>query len=241
MFLICKWKGQFLVFLFTRWLWGSPEKTDLEELWNDNLHLCDTGITPLTRPSEMHRGQLPWVTRRGGPCAGEHRMQVLALRGHRTTGVHSDKHLNIPSPAPFRSKFPSNVITTCKLFMPLFLLNQPVKFSCQSFRILKKVFTRSSLCFPSAPWPVQITMDLYPSETKIQRPWLTLCESARPPNPAPLSQQEMLSADCVPVAWSCTPWYHTSPEKDGCLNQHPSVPWVPILSAVFLSQDHFLR
>ena len=46
------------------------------------------------------------------PWAGEHRIQVLVLRGPRTTSVNSDKHLNLLIPASFWSKFLSTVILT---------------------------------------------------------------------------------------------------------------------------------
>ena len=66
----------------------------------------------------------------GGKCG----MQlIVVLRGHRTTGVNLNKHLNL-IPTPFWSKSPSAVITTYKIFMPLFyVLNQPVKFSHKSY------------------------------------------------------------------------------------------------------------
>ena len=60
--IICKWKWSFCFFH----LWRSSEKTDQEELWNNNLSLYDTDITPLIHPSEICRGQLHWVTRWGG-------------------------------------------------------------------------------------------------------------------------------------------------------------------------------
>ena len=121
-------------------------------------------LPTLTHPLEMYQGQLPWVTRRGRPWDGEHGMQVLRLRGPRKTSVNSDKHLNLLLP-PFWSKFVSGMITTCKLFMPLCLLNQPVKFSYQSLlRFLLKVFIFSSLCFLCPLCLVQIVMDLSPPE-----------------------------------------------------------------------------
>ena len=46
------------------------------------------------------------------PWAGEHGIQVLVLRGLRTTSVNSNKCLNLLIPAPFWSKFPSTVILT---------------------------------------------------------------------------------------------------------------------------------
>ena len=70
--------------------------------------------------------QLPWATKCGGPG--------LVSRGagskrHRTPGANLDKPFDLPSPAPFWSKFPGIVIATpnysCR---SLFLW--PVKFSC---------------------------------------------------------------------------------------------------------------
>ena len=46
----------------------------------------------------------------GRPWAGEHRIQVLVLRGPKTTSVNSDKHLNLLIPVSFWSKFPSTVV-----------------------------------------------------------------------------------------------------------------------------------
>ena len=121
-------------------------------------------IPTLTHPLEMYQGQLPWVARMGRPWVREHGMQVFGLRGPRKTSVNSDEHLNLLLP-PFWSKFVSGMITTCKLFMPLSLLNQPVKFSYQSlFRFLLKVFIYSSLCFLCPLYLVQIVMDLSPPE-----------------------------------------------------------------------------
>ena len=162
MFLICKWKGQFLIFLFTRWFWGSPEKTDLEELWNDNLHLCDTGITPLTRPSETRGASCPGWQGGEGPAPEsaacrcwrwEDTEQLLLTRASIST---------FPAQLLLGQNFhqmwllPANY--SCHSFC---LLNQPVKFSCQSLKSSKK-------CSHILPCVSPVLCDLYRS------PWICI-------------------------------------------------------------------
>ena len=66
----------------------------------------------------MHWGQLPWADQSWGAGAG--------TEGHRSTSVISDKHLNLHSPAPLWSKFPSTMLIPCRLFMPFVLFVKPV-------------------------------------------------------------------------------------------------------------------
>ena len=64
---IYKWKWS-LFFSHSQNGCEDPQKTDQEELWNDNLSLCDIDITPLIHPSETRRGSCPgW---QGGKALG---------------------------------------------------------------------------------------------------------------------------------------------------------------------------
>ena len=147
-------------------------------------------------------------------------MQVIVvLRGHRTTGVNLDKHLNL-IPTPFRSKSPSTVLTTYCDYS-FYLLNQPVNFSPKSSQNCLRIFRYSSLCFPSTQYHVQITMDLYPSEIINSRGLgLGLVNLHVSTNPPFSHSKQMLSIDCILIAWSCPPQYHTFLDKDECLHQH---------------------
>ena len=76
---------------------------------------------------------------------------MLVLRRSRITSVNLDKHLNPPSQAPLFSKFLSNLITTCKSCMPLFLFLFLFFLTlqyCIGFAIYQSESTRSIHVFP---------------------------------------------------------------------------------------------
>ena len=97
-----------------------------------------------------------------------------------------------------------------------------MKFSYQSLLgILKKSV---HIFFPVSPQDSVPCADLYGCvsnwDFKLWRPFPRLYGSARPPYLTPFHSRLTLSVDCIPIAWSCTSWYHNFPNKYVYLSQH---------------------
>lgn len=78
--------------------------------------------------------------------------------------------------------------------------------------------------FPESPQDSVPCADLYGFVSnwsfKLWKPLPRLYESAHPSYLTPFHSRQTLSVDCILIAWSCTLWYHTFPNKDVYLNQH---------------------
>ena len=121
------------------------------------------------------------------------------------------------------------------------LLNQLVKFSHQSLvKILKKVFTCPSLCFLSTLTCIDHHGFVSTWDHKLQGlgpDCVKLCV----PTIDPTSIAGRHCVDCIPVARSCAPWYHTFLDKDGYLNQHHPMFGFYSIPVIILDQSQFPR